>query len=228
MSLALWLSAVVVAYNNVVNHWGPFHRGAYVPVNLAFAAGVTVVAATTLDLSPGELGIEGDVGSAMLAVAAVLLFAIGALVLARSRHGNRIADQRVADLHRARLAYHLWIRIPLGTAVAEEFIFRGVLFAAWAADGHSEMRAATYASLAFGLWHVSPTIIGIRMNEPDASTRRLAVAVVGAIVLTTLVGLALAWLRVETGSLLAPIVLHAGVNSSAAFAAVIAHRRRRT
>ncbi|MQB02042.1 MAG: CPBP family intramembrane metalloprotease, partial [Actinobacteria bacterium] len=215
------------AYNSVINRWGPFHRGAYVPVNLAFAAVVTVVAATTLDLSPRELGLSADAGSAVLPVSAVALFAIGALVLARSRHGHRIADRRVADLHGARLAYHLWVRIPLGTAVAEEVIFRGVLFAAWAAQGHPDMSAAAYASVAFGLWHVSPAIIGVRMNDPGASTRRLAIAALGAVVLTTFVGLVLTWLRVETGGLLSPILLHAGINSSAALAAVIAHRRGR-
>jgi membrane protease YdiL (CAAX protease family) len=227
MSLALWLSVVAVGYNNVINHWGPFQRGAYVPVNLAVAAVFTTVAAATLDLSPAELGLQAGVGSIVLPLGAIALFATGALVLARSRHGARIADQRVADLHGTTLVYHLCVRIPLGTAVAEEVVFRGVLFAAWVAQGHPHTTAAAYASVAFGLWHISPTIIGVRMNDPGASTRKLTIAVVGAVVLTTFVGLALTWLRVETGGLLSPIVLHAGINSNAALAAVIAHRRGR-
>lgn len=226
MSLALLLSVVAAAYNNVINRWEPFHGPAYVPVNLAFAAAVTVVAASTLDLSRGELGLQADIASAAISLAAVALFAIGAATVARSRHGHRIADRRVAGLRGGRLAYHALIRIPLGTAVVEEIVFRGVLFAAWLAEGHSPTIAATYASVAFGLWHITPTIIGLRINDPGASPRKLALAVVGAVVLTTAVGLALTWLRVATGSLIGPIVLHGGINSSAAVAAVIAHRRR--
>jgi hypothetical protein len=77
MSIALFLSVAAIAYNNVINRWGPFHRGAYVPVNLVFAAGLTLVAAWALELSPGELGLRADLGSVALPFAAVALFAKG-------------------------------------------------------------------------------------------------------------------------------------------------------
>ena len=227
MSLALLLSVVGVGYNNIINLWGPFHRGAYVPTNIAFAAGITTIAVWRLDLSRAELGLRADLGSAAIGAAAVAIFAVAAMAVARSRHGHRIADRRVAGLHGSRLVHHVLVRIPLGTAVTEEVVFRGVLVAAWLAAGHSPTIAATYASVAFGLWHISPTVIGVRMNDPGAPARKLAAAVVGGIVLTTGVGLALTWLRLETGSVIGPIILHAGVNSSAALAAVLADRRRR-
>jgi uncharacterized protein len=226
MWFALSLSLLLVVYNNVANRWTPFHGAAYVPLNLIFSGVMTLVAATTLDLSRAELGLEGDISDAGVPVAAVAVFAVGAFALARSRHAYRIADRRVAGLRGPKLAFYVLARIPLGTAVAEEMLFRGVLFAAWRDAGISSLCAAMLASLAFGLWHVSPTIIGIRINDPQASGHKLRAAVVGAVLFTTVAGLGLTWLRLLTGGLIASIVLHGGINSVSAVAAVRAGRRR--
>jgi membrane protease YdiL (CAAX protease family) len=225
MWFAFSLSLLIVAYNNVVNRWTPFHGAAYMPLNLTFTGVITLVAAARLELSRGELGLEGDISDAGVSFAAVAAFGIGAFALARSRHAYRIADRRVVDLRGPKLASYVLARIPLGTAVAEEVIFRGVLFAVWREVGISSLAAALFASLAFGLWHVSPTILGIRINDPQATGRKLRAAVAGAVLLTTVAGLGLTWLRLRTGGLLAPIVLHGGINSVSALAGVRAGRR---
>jgi membrane protease YdiL (CAAX protease family) len=224
MWFAFSLSLLIVTYNNVVNRWTPFHGAAYVPLNLAFSVVITVVAAAALSLSRAELGLRGDIGGAAFSLIAVALFVVVAFAVARSRHAHRIADRRVAGLRGHELAYYVLVRIPVGTAVAEEILFRSALFAVWRDAGISSLGAALSASLAFGLWHVSPTILGIRMNDPDASDQKLWAAVVGAVVLTTVVGLALTWVRLRTGGVLAPIVLHGGINSVGALAAVKATR----
>jgi len=223
---ALSLSALIVTYNNVINRWHPFHGPAYVPVNLAFAGTMTLLAAAALELNRGDLGLRGDVAYAAVALGVVALFGLAVSALARSRHGHRIADRRVQGLRGRALAFYVLVRIPVGTAVTEEVLFRGVLFAAWRNAGASPLAAALYASVAFGLWHVSPTIIGLRMNDPDASPRKVNVAVAGAVVATTVAGLGLTWLRLERAGLLAPILFHAGVNSVGAIAAVTAGRRQ--
>jgi uncharacterized protein len=225
MWFAFSLSLLIVAYNNVANRWTRFHGSAYVPLNLAFTGAVTLGSAATLGLSRAELGLDGDISDAGVSFAAVAVFGIGAFSLARSRHAKRIADKRVANLRGPELAFYVLARIPLGTAVAEEVLFRGVLFAVWRDVGMSSLGAALLASLAFGLWHVSPTIIGIRINDPQVSGRRLRAAVAGAVLFTTVAGLALTWLRLRTGGLIAPIVMHGGINSVSALAAVRAGRR---
>jgi uncharacterized protein len=226
MWFALSLSLLLVAYNNVINRWRPFHGVAYVPLNLTFAGLIILIAASTLKLSRSELGFQGDITDAAISLAGVATFGIGALVLGGSRHAHRVADGRVAGLGGGALAHHVLVRIPLGTAFAEEVLFRGVLFATWRDAGLSITDAALCASLAFGLWHITPTIIGIRINDPGATRQWLRIAVLGAVALTTIAGLGLTWLRIESGGLIAPIVLHGGINSVSALAAARAARNR--
>lgn len=228
MWMALALSVVAVAYNNTVNWWAPFHRGAYVPVNLAFGAAMTIVAVAAYELPGDALGLGGDVAWTAAVGLGVAAFGAGMHALSRSRHGHRIADARVAGLRGPALAWHVAARIPLGTALTEEVVFRGVLFAAWREAGAPVAWAAVFAAVAFGLWHVAPTIVGVRMNAPDATPVQVGLAVAAAVVATAAAGLFLTWLRVEGSGLLAPVVLHAGVNATSAWAAVRAARRVRS
>lgn len=219
------ISAACIAYNNTVNTWRRFQRGLYVPLNLAFAAGVTAFGMNLINLSADDIGLEGDAGDVWLGLLGALVITAPIFVLAASRHSSRIADRRVAALHGRELAYQVVVRIPLGTALAEEVLFRGLLFAAWRATGLSTMAAALAAAAAFGLWHIAPTVNLVRANAPEATLRILAWSAVGAMVFTTAAGIGLAWLRLATDGLVAPIVLHAGTNSLGTIAAVVAARR---
>jgi membrane protease YdiL (CAAX protease family) len=222
---ALVVSVVVVAYNYLINRWPPFHGAAYVPVNLAFATFVTLAVSIPLGLSPTQLGLRADAGDALFPLALLVVVATGLVGIARSGHAHRIADKRVTDMGRSELVWYVLVRIPLGTAVTEELIFRGVLFAVWREAGASAVIAALCSSVAFGLWHISPTVIGLHINDLATSASRVRAAVAGAVLFTTLAGLGLTWLRVESGGLLGPVLLHAGVNSVGALAAVLASRR---
>lgn len=202
-------------YNNVANLWPPFNRWAYVPANISATALLAVLSVGALGLTSAELGLdELTIGDASLGLAVGLAFAGSLLVVRRTAWGARlIADRRVAGLRGRMLAYQTLVRVPLGTALLEEFAFRGVLFAAWRSEG--TFIAALISSVVFGLWHVAPAAIMVRTNDPVASGGDVARRIVGTVVLMTLIGLGLVWLRLETGSLLAPLTMHAGVNSLA-------------
>ena len=225
MWFALVVSIVVVAYNNLLNRWPPFHGAAYVPVNLAFATFVTVVGYVASDLSPTQMGFVADASDVLFPLALVAVAAMGMFAVARSRHAHRITDRRVTGMARPELIWYVLVRIPLGTAVTEEVVFRGVLFALWRDAGASTLIASLCSSVAFGLWHIMPTVIGLRINDLATSAQRVRAAVMGAVLFTTLAGLALTWLRLGSGGVLGPIVLHAGINSVGALAAVLASRR---
>lgn len=221
--MRMLLTLGLAAYNNLANLWPPFNRRAYVPVNL-FAT----VALGWVAFGPLGLAFDDVVGSIEI-VDAFAGMAMGALVAAplfvglRSpRWRVRIADERTAHLSGAALAYRCLVHVPLGTALLEEFAFRGVLFVAWDAT-ESTLAAAILSSAVFGLWHVAPARNAFLLNHPASSMgamlRWIALTVAG----TFAAGLILVWLRVLREGVLLPFALHATLNSLATLAGARAH-----
>jgi hypothetical protein len=66
-------------------------------------------------------------------------------------------DRQVSDVGRGEAAYHVAVRIPLATALAEEVLFRGVLLA-MLRQRRPPVAAVLWTSMLFGAWHVLPTI----------------------------------------------------------------------
>jgi membrane protease YdiL (CAAX protease family) len=123
-------------------------------------------------------------------------------------------DDRVTSLGTTSARAHLLLRIPLGTALAEEVAFRGVLPAMLASPRRPAWLPGALASLLFGLWHVLPSRDLVQRN---AGLRRvLAPAPRGAVVLavgiTALAGGVLQALRKRTGHLVAPFTVHLATN----------------
>ena len=217
------LTLALAAYNNVANLWPPFNRAAYVPTNLLLVAALAFVAFGPLELSYDE--VVGDLAftSALVGAALGALFAAPLFVASRwPRWRARIADERVAGLSGSALLYQCLVRVPIGTALTEEFAFRGVLFVAWT-QSESTVVAALISSVVFGLWHIGPARNAVLANHPTASAATMARSIVLTVVGTTGAGLAFVWLRVVIGGILAPLVLHATLNSFATLAATRAH-----
>jgi membrane protease YdiL (CAAX protease family) len=226
MGLAAFLSALVV-YNNVANRWAPFNGWLFVPMNVAAAAAALFAGLEGFELSTHQAGIGFDWGGAVIGVLAglaVVALVSGGLLFESTR--RRLADERVAHLEGAGLVYQVIVRVPLGTALVEEIAFRGIAFGALRHLG--DVEAALISSAAFGLWHISPTINLIEANNPSAPPLRKLAGVAGAVAFTSLAGLLLVWLRVETGDISAPLLLHAVVNGGATLVGVAAHRLLRS
>jgi membrane protease YdiL (CAAX protease family) len=211
----------LIAYNNLLNLWSPFHRWAYVPLNVAASLVIVAAGLTLGELEPSAIGISKPetafVGAAIGLIASAPLFA----ALVNDAWADFIADRRFASDSNADTAFRMLVRVPLGTALLEEVAFRGVLLALLAPLG--TIAAAVASSVAFGLWHIVPTANAVRANRAS-STTGLAVAILGGVIFTTAAGVGLVWLRVESGSLFAPLALHATLNSSATLAATLATR----
>lgn len=157
-------------------------------------------------------------GAAAFAVVGVAL-TVGVLLADRVPPiATLLADERAARFADDLLFVAL-VRIPLGTAVFEEVAFRGVLLAA-GLRVLSTWRAVTVSSVVFGLWHIPPTIVALWINEVSATSVEGSLTIAGSVVVTTIAGYGFAWLRVASGSLLAPILAHCATNSLALLAAV--------
>jgi membrane protease YdiL (CAAX protease family) len=207
--------AVLAAWNPMVNRVIP--PAWYVPANLAVAAGLVAVARRS-GATPAELGLRRDRAGAglRLGLKAAAVVATG-IVVGLAIPGIRplFADERLAGVSAAGLAYQAVVRIPLGTVVLEEVAFRGVLLGLFGPG-----RAGVVISSAlFGLWHVLPTLDALAANNLAGSAAARTAAVMGAVALTGVVGVIFCALRLRSGSLVAPAVVHVATNSLGALAA---------
>lgn len=218
---------LLVLWNSVGNRVAGFARW-YLPLNLGLAT-VLVAVARVQGLSWAALGLDpadaprGLLVGGALAVPVALLYAV-ALAVPRLR--PLLRDRRVAPLDGRAVAFVAVVRIPLGTVVLEEVAFRGVLLSAWSAEQPLPL-AVLGSSAVFGLWHVVPTRLLLDANGVTEPRHRRA-ATAGAVVGTTLAGAALCLLRVWTGSLAAPAVVHVATNTFGVVAAALALRLRET
>lgn len=216
-------SLTLVAWNTALN-LVPFPASSYVPANLALA-GSAVLIGRRAGLTRAEVGLGGPQWRGLAAgLGAAAAIGAGLLVALRvPSAAPLLADERAAGLSGMALAYGAAIRIPLGTAVPEEVVFRGVLLAAFGRR-FSWWRAATWSSAVFGLWHIGPTIVLAGANGLDGSAGRLPILVTGAVAGTTLAGLGFCLLRRWGGGVVAPALVHAATNALSLLAAAAAQR----
>jgi uncharacterized protein len=226
MTLAVLLTLGVVVWSPVANlligdRW-------YVSRNLLLTALLVAGALALgfswgdLNLAPGELG-EGFRWGRLLVVAVAVVVALAAGlsdVIPPLR--TLFSDQR-ADLPFPALVHAVMVRIPLGTAVFEEVLFRGVLLAALL-EVTSTVWAVAWSSLAFGLWHVAPTIVSLRENGIAPASSRGRGAIVGSVLVTAVAGVGFSVLALVSGSLLAPILAHWATNAFGLLAAAVTLR----
>lgn len=188
----------------------------YVPGNLLAAGGLWLTVRRA-GLTAEELGVDRDRAGAGLrlglgvASVAVLAIAVGTAVPATR---PLFDDARVGDIGWGLLLYRTIVRIPLGTVLLEELAFRGALFAAWR-RWRGPLPAAIGSSLVFGLWHIRPALDLLDANDLAAGGGERTLAVIGAVVATAIAGFVFCMLRTQSQSLVAPLVVHAAVNSFA-------------
>jgi membrane protease YdiL (CAAX protease family) len=207
--------AVLGASNVVTNVWLP--AAAYVPWNLALAGGLVAVVRSS-GCEAAELGVDphhlrrsaqiGVVGAGIVACGYgfALLTGVGADVF---------RDERVTSLSTPAMMGTVLGRIPLGTVLTEEAIFRGVLPAVLTSYHRRRLPPGVTSSLLFGLWHVLPSLelptanAAVRRVVGETAPLRVAAAAVAS---TTVAGLVLHSLRQRTQHLAAPVMVHLAVN----------------
>jgi membrane protease YdiL (CAAX protease family) len=237
-SLALVATLVVLAAVNLWVHVGPSR---WQPVTGPLLAVGLLLLGRGAGLSWEQLGLGRESlvpGLVWGGVAVALVIAGYAVGLAVPAWRGLFLDARhaVGPLRAARRAF---VVVPLGVVVFEEVAFRGVL---WGLVGveHGTMWATAVTSMLFGLWHVLPAVDGARANAagPDAATDGdagmdggagtgrapvppgiLARQVVGTVAFTALAGAVFAVLRDQSGSLVAPFLLHWAANGLGILAA---------
>jgi CAAX protease family protein len=211
--LALVLYANVIVNEVLAPPW-------YVPFNLGLMA-VALLLARSAGTSWVSMGMRVDrlrrgAGVGALVGITVIVVLVVAVAIPVSREAFR--DERIVEGSLALSLYHALFRVPLGTGLYEEVLFRGIIFGVLARRT-SVLGAALWSSLLFGVWHVLPALDAIEANPIGEAIGGTWVPVFGAVVSTFAVGLGFVWLRLYSGSILAPIMVHIAANSTALLAA---------
>lgn len=216
--LALGLYANVIANEVLSPPW-------YIPFNLVLL-GVTLVIARRAGTTWTSMGLRRDRAKrgAVLGigiVAGVIAFMLIALSLSSAT--DVLRDERFVESSIGLLLFHALIRIPLGTALYEEVLFRGVIFG-MLVRRYTPLKAAIWSSLLFGLWHILPVLDAMTTNPVGArfsGVSGAAVAVLVAVAGTFLAGLVFIWIRLVANSVLSSVIVHIGTNSTAIIAAIV-------
>jgi membrane protease YdiL (CAAX protease family) len=214
------LVALVLYANVIVNEvLGPAW---YVPFNMGILL-VALLVARAAGTTWEELGMRRDIVVRGIVVGgAISLIVVSFLALAVAVPWSRSAfeDQRIVEGSVGLSMYHAFVRIPLGTALYEEVLFRGVVFG-MISRRRSALGAAVWSSLLFGIWHVLPALDAIESNPIGEALGGSMLPIVAAVVSTTVVGLGFVWLRLYARSIVAPILVHVTANSVAVLAATL-------
>lgn len=184
-------------------------------VAIAFSRGYR---ADELALSPRAFGAGLRLGGLVS-----LIIAAGVAVIALVPFSRGfLDDDRFADIDGAEVAYQVLFRIPFITALTEELLFRSVLLGVLLLIV-SVRWAVVVSSFVFGLWHVATTIGDLGGNDATESLNALeqAGSVVGIVVATGIAGVFFGWLRVRSGSVVAPWLAHIAFNACTFVAGVI-------
>ena len=184
----------------------------------ALAIGASV---DEIGLAPSAMG-RGLRGGGL--VAAGILAGFG-VVAALPASDALLADPRVDEARRRDLARSATLDIPIGTAVYEELVFRSALLGLALRRWPPPVAVAVTSGL-FGLWHVLPALEDRRRDDRVAQRPALA-TVLPTVVGTAVAGAGFAALRLRTGSVVAPILVHAATNVGALLASGATRRRRR-
>jgi membrane protease YdiL (CAAX protease family) len=186
--------------------------------------------ARTAGVSWAELGLDrkqlgSGVRTGVVAGACAAAAIVAAAALPATR-GLFLDDRAAPAASRGDLAAGL-ARITLAAVPPEELTYRSALYGLLLGNG-TRAGAVTWPSVLFGVSHVLPTLstmsktaIGQHLVHRPL---RQAAFVAGNVAVTSAAGAVFAWLRLRSGSVLAPVLAHAALNDSALVAGRVAHR----
>ena len=193
------------------------YGGAAALLGIARVAGASW---TELGLGRRELGRGLRTGAVAGGCAAAVVFAGVAWPATR----GFFADERAAA--GGGLAVEL-ARITLAAVPPEELTYRSALLGLRLRNG-PQAGAVAWSSALFGLSHIQPTLATMSQTAVGQQLAhrplRQAAFVAGNVAATGAADVVFAWLRLRSGSVLAPILAHAALNDSALIASRLAGR----
>ena len=185
-----------------------------------------------LGLSADQLGVGARYIASGILVAltlSIIFIAIALFVATVPRlQGYFLSQDSILKTKNSRIAFETMFRIPLVTALFEEFVFRGFLLALFLSI-ETTTSAILYSSIIFGLWHIFPAINGMNQDHYNAlknqSKHKKFAFVCFNVASTAVAGLFFSWLRIVANSVVAPWLLHSTINAGGVVAVLFANKR---
>jgi len=222
------LVVLILLYGTVLARLVPVKFHLWLNISIA-AIAVVVGFAFNLTLDQMGLGLRHILPGIFVAIAASIGITIATLCISAIPFLRRyFLGDDLAHASGKLIAFEAAIRIPLGTALIEEILFRGVLLGLLLTH-YSSIVAIIISSLIFGLWHIFPTINTLESNNGVADTiknkkSRKAGSVIGAVIVTTVAGIGFGWLRIIANSVIAPWLVHWSINASGILGIAVARK----
>jgi membrane protease YdiL (CAAX protease family) len=210
-----WATAAVLAAFNVARAIGAFWRLGDL-VGLVVALGLTWWALRS-GRSVDGLGLGRDrVRSGLAwgggAFALVLAVVVAAAIVPGT--SDFLQDDR-ARISLPALLFEVGISILVLTVIPEELTFRGVLLGS-GVEAWGRRKGMLASSALFGLWHIAPTLGtsagNAQLSDVTSSSGGRAGIVAGAVLTTFVAGMVFSWLRMRSGSVVAPMLAHLATN----------------
>ncbi|UCG31012.1 MAG: CPBP family intramembrane metalloprotease [candidate division WOR-3 bacterium] len=203
-------------YNNVVNLLPlELHARIYVWLNLTVLLLAWLWARKNLGLTASDCGFtRKNLGRSTLyglGLTALIILPAFALRYGLQALGVTGSFIRLEGFPSAELWWRVLVRIPLGTGLFEETLFRGIYYG-YLLKHYSPRRAIFRSSLFFTFWHIMPAlkvVLGdLRVTSLMPLIGLWIVGLAGAYV----AGLAFAWLRHRTGNIAGCLTAHILIN----------------
>jgi membrane protease YdiL (CAAX protease family) len=203
-------------YNNIVNLLpAELHARIYVWLNLTVLLLVWLWARKKLRLNARDIGFTTEnLGKSMLyglgltALIIVPAFALRHLLPSLGITGTFV---RLEGFSRAELWWRVLVRIPFGTGVFEEVLFRGIFYG-FLIKHYSLRHTIWYSSLFFTFWHIMPALkvllVDFQVSSPLPLIGLWLAGLAGAFV----AGIVFAWLRNRTGNIAGCLIAHVLIN----------------
>lgn len=218
LAIELLLTLLIVCYGALLSYALP--KKSHVILNILFA-GIAIVVGVLAGLSLDAMGLAVSNLLKGAVYAAGIVAMIVAIVAVASRlpfTRSYFEGESFAFISKKRVFYEAGFRVPLGTALLEEVLFRGLLLGLFLMN-NSTMVALVASSVIFGLWHIFPTVNQLEANQAAkdmvAGKRgRRVFSVLAVVASTSFAGFCFGILRLWSGSLITPWLVHWAINAS--------------
>lgn len=222
------LIVLILLYGTVLTRLVPQKYHIYLNIFIALVA-IFLGLAFGLDFTKMGVSLTQILPGIFVAIAASIIITVSTLLISAIPPLRRFfIGENLASASGKLIAFETAIRIPLGTALIEEVLFRGVLLGLML-NYHGTLFALILSSLVFGLWHIFPTINQLEQNDAAAALfgkkrAHQAGSIAVIVVVTFLAGLLFGWLRIISNSILAPWIVHWSINASGVLGITIAKK----